>query len=322
MIHWVMFVNLIIKQLIQSLLIAGVLPAVLIGALSNGSDQIKDQMVVPEKMNHRYEVCVLDHDGNVRKMELENYVTGVLLAEVSPDFHMEALKAQAVATRTYTLYCTEVLKKHSSGSVCTDYHCCQAYCDPEAYMGNVGTEQGLKSVMTAVEETAGEVLRYGTDLICATYFACSGGQTEDAQEVWGESYPYLKSVESQGEENCGYFSKNLTMTHLELQEKLDVQLKGKPSSWFGIVKYTVGGGVDLMRIGGKLYTGVELRDLLNLRSTVMTIKTTDNEIVIETKGYGHRVGMSQHGANAMASRGGNYREILTHYYANTRLDRI
>ena len=314
--------NLIIKQLIQSWLIAGVLPAVLMGALSSGISQIDDQSVVPEKITNRYEVCVLDHDGSTQKIELENYVTGVLLGEVSAEFNIEALKAQAVATRTYTLYSTDVLKKHSSGALCKDSHCCQAYCDQETYFDNGGTEQGLERIMAAVEETAGEVLRYGNDLICATYFACSGGQTEDAQEVWGVSYPYLKSVESQGEESSGFFSHNLTMTKSELQKKLGVQLKGEPSSWFGFVKYTVGGGVDLMRIGGKLYTGVELRNLLSLRSTVIIINATDNEIEIKTKGYGHRVGMSQHGANAMASRGDLYREILAHYYTNTRLDRI
>lgn len=314
--------KLIIKQLIQSWLLAGVLPAVLIGALSNGIRQQNDQPVVPEKIMKRHEVCVLDHDGRVQKMELENYVTGVLLGEVSAEFDFEALKAQAVATRTYTLYSTDVLMKHPSGAVCKDYHCCQAYCDPQTYLDEGGTEQSLERVMTAVEATAGEILRYDTDLICATYFACAGGQTEDAQEVWGQPYPYLKSVESQGEENCGYCNDVLTMTHLELQEKLGVQLNGEASSWFGFVKYTVGGGIDLMRIGGKLYTGVELRDLLKLRSTVISIEATDKKIVIRTKGYGHRVGMSQCGANAMANCGADYCEILSHYYTNTRLDQI
>ena len=314
--------KLIFKQLIQSWLLAGVLPAVLMGALSNGVRQLDDRSVIPEKIRKRHEVCVLDHDGSVQKMELENYVTGVLLGELSAEFDFEALKAQAVATRTYTLYSMDVLKKHSTGAVCKDYHCCQAYCDPQAYLDNGGTEQGLERIMSAVEATAGEVVRYGADLICATYFACSGGLTEDAQEVWGQPYPYLKSVESQCKDNCRYCNDIVRMTRLEFQEKLGVQLNGEASSWFGFVRYTIGGGVDLIRIGGKLYTGVELRDLLNLRSTVISIEATDDEIAIRTKGYGHRVGMSQCGANAMAADGDDYREILSHYYTNTWLDRI
>lgn len=302
--------------MIQSLTLAGILPAVMISALSSGFSKADDLPAIPKKNREPYEITVLDSAGRSHSMELETYVTGVVLGEVSAEFHEEALKAQAVAVRTYTLYCIEVLKKHSGGAVCTDYHCCQAYCDPNEYGG---TDLELKKVGDAVEQTAGEVLRYGSDLICATYFASSGGITEDASEVWGKPYPYLKSVESYGEENCGYFSQQVSILPSELLEILGVQLKGSPSSWFGMIKYTVGGGVDLMRIGGRLYTGVELRKLLNLRSTIMKITATDEEIIINTKGYGHRVGMSQHGANAMANDGKGYRDILAHYYRDTTL---
>lgn len=310
------------KQFIQSLLLAGALPAVMISALSNSFSKMDEQPMLPETNREHYVITVLDGDGMPQEMELENYVTGVVLGEVSAEFNAEALKAQAVAARTYTLYCIEVLKKHSGGAVCTDYHCCQAYWDPEEYSGDRGTDLELQKVIDAVEDTAGEVLRYGSDLICATYFASSGGITEDAMEVWGKSYPYLKSVESPGEEDCGYYSERISMSPSELQETLGVELKGSPLTWFGMVKHTVGGGVDLMRIGGRLYTGVELRRLLKLRSTVMMITATENEIMIDTKGYGHRVGMSQHGANAMANQGRGYRDILAHYYTDTTLYQV
>jgi stage II sporulation protein D len=110
-----------------------------------------------------------------------------------------------------------------------------------------------------------------------------------------------------------------SITPLQLQDVLNVKLSGKPETWFGMVRNTLGGGVDLMRIGGKLYTGVEIRRLLNLRSTMMTVTAGDEEIVFVTKGYGHRVGMSQHGADAMARNGSSYREILAHYYTDTVL---
>ena len=310
----------IIKQMFQALVVAGLIPALMISAISSGYSKSEHRRKLQDESIPSCEITVLNHGGEPQSMELEAYITGVLLGEVSADFHPEALKAQAVAARTYTLYCIEVLGKHEDGAVCTDYHCCQAYCEPEAYLNKGGTSKGLEKVSNAVNDTAGEVLYFGPDLICATYFASSGGQTEDAAEVWGKRYPYLQSVNSPGEENCGYFRKQETLTPLQLQEALGVELSGRPGSWFGMVRYTVGGGIDLMRIGGRLYTGVELRRLLQLPSTVMTVTATDDAIIIDTKGYGHRVGMSQHGADAMADSGSTYREILAHYYRDTTID--
>lgn len=313
--------NLIIKQLLQSVLMGAVLPAVAFSMVSGVS--VKDPAVPPSTNEKRYaqslQIPVLQKDGGVETMELEAYITNVVLGEVSSGFHVEALKAQAVAARTYTLRCIESGNKHEESAVCTDYHCCQAYQAPEEYLKEGGTQEGLRKVENAVEATASEVLCYNDVLITATYFASSGGLTEDAEEVWGQSYPYLKPVSSPGEEECGYFSQQTTLSPQELQELLGVSLTGKPPSWFGMVTYTEGGGVDLMRIGGKLYTGVELRQLLGLRSTVFEVTPTDEVILIETKGYGHRVGMSQHGANSMASAGSTYQEILSHYYIGTTL---
>lgn len=252
-------------------------------------------------------------------MDLENYVINVILGEISPNFHEEAIKAQAVAARTYALRCMEVGAKHEQRAVCTDHRCCQAYREPEAYLESGGTRGELAKVKRVVAETASEVLYYDGALICATYFASSGGATEDAQEVWGQSYPYLKPVDSPGEEGCGYFSQETSYTPQELQELLGVSLAGKPPSWFGMVTHTAGGGVDMMRIGGRLYTGVELRRILGLRSTAFQVVPTDEVILIKTLGYGHRVGMSQHGANAMAQNGSTYDKILTHYYPGTTL---
>ena len=314
-----MGVNLMIKQLLQSMVLTGLLPAILLSAVS---EKISAEYAEPPpgmESPGAYRITVLNDQGELEPMELEEYITRVVLGEVSSDFHLEALKAQAVAARTYTLYCIEVLQKHSGGAVCTDYHCCQAYREPAVYLEGGGSDRGLERIRMAVNDTAGQVLHYDQKLICATYFASSGGQTEDASEVWGKRYPYLRSVESPGEEACGYFSEQVTMTPQELQAALGVELSGAPKSWFGMVTDTVGGGVDLMRIGGRLYTGVELRKLLKLRSTVFTITCMDDRIIIDTKGYGHRVGMSQHGANAMAKEGQGYRTILDHYYTGTNL---
>lgn len=318
----VMGVNLMIRQLLQSLVLTGLLPAILLSSISKRICAEYSIMDEQRKHTEMIEIRVLNDEGEYQTMELEEYVTRVVLGEVSAGFHEEALKAQAVAARTYTMYCIEVLQKHSEGAVCTDYHCCQAYREPEMYLAQGGTEHGIEKVRKAVDDTAGQVLNYDSKLICATYFASSGGQTEDASEVWGRFYPYLRCVESPGEEECGYFSKQVTLTPQELQAALDVELSGQPQSWFGMVTYTAGGGVDLMRIGGRLYTGVELRRLLKLRSTIFSVTATDESIIIDTKGYGHRVGMSQHGANAMAKEGNDYREILAHYYTDTSLHQL
>lgn len=314
--------NIVVKQLLVSFTLAGIIPAIMISTISNAYGKPGINTTVENSTSQSREITVIDHTGESQSMELETYITHVLLGEVSEDFHMEALKAQAVAARTYTLYCVEILRKHHIGAVCMSPQCCQAYIENADYLSCRGTEQGIRKVQEAVRSTEGEVLRYDSDLICAAYFASSGGITEDALEVWGKSYPYLQPKESPGEENCGYFSSKTILSPEELQKVLGVQLSGTPASWFGMVKYTNGGGIDLIRIGGRLYTGKELRKLFNLRSTMITFTATDDAIVIDTKGYGHRIGMSQHGADAMANHGSDYKQILKHYYTDTTLGHI
>lgn len=263
-------------------------------------------------------VSVLGKDGEAEQMELEEYVVRVVLGEISVKYHPEALKAQAVAARTYTLYCIQSIGKHDGGAVCTDHRCCQAYCEPEKYFENGGTEQGLEKVWRAVEDTRGEVLYYNNELICATYFACSGGRTEDAAAVWGEEYPYLRSVESV-DENGSCDVQKIRLSKWELQQHLGTEFSGTPEQWIGFKMDTVGGGVALIRIGARLYTGVELRKLLNLKSTSIDITVENGDMIVQTRGYGHRVGMSQHGSNVMAEAGEKYESILLHYYTDVTL---
>lgn len=312
--------KIILKQIAQSLILTGVLPAMMISSIAN----VNRNKISPPAGNtvpraETQEITVLDKAGQANIMNLEEYICGVVLGEVSTQFHEEALKAQAVAARTYTLYCIDTLKKHSVGAVCIDSQCCQAYCEPEEFIRNGGTNNDVQKVREAVASTAGEVLYYGSKLICATYFASSGGRTEDALEVWGTTYPYLKAVASPGEEDCGYYYDRVTVSPEELMDTLGVRLIGNPSSWFGMVKYTAGEGVDLIRIGGRLYSGIELRKMFKLRSTIATISVADGNILIDTKGYGHRVGMSQHGANVMAKQEIEYRDILKYYYTDVEI---
>jgi stage II sporulation protein D len=128
-------------------------------------------------------------------------------------------------------------------------------------------------------------------------------------------------VDSPGEQDKSYQNSKVTFTAKEFQEKLGITLAGTPKNWFGKVTYSDGGGVDKAVIGGKTYTGVKLRSLLGLRSTKFTVEATQSSVIIKTNGYGHRVGMSQYGADAMAVSGSNYKEILKHYYKGIEIVR-
>ena len=260
-------------------------------------------------------VRLKDRQG-IRELDLETYLVGVVLAEMPASFEEEALKAQAVVARTYTVRAKEGKGKHDVGDICGDSACCQGYLDPTDYSG---TEEALSKVRNAVLSTAGQVLTYEGKLIEATYFSCSGGTTEDAVAVWGTDVPYLQSVQSPGEENAAYYTDSVEFSVEEFAERLGINLTGQPDSWLGDVKRTAGGGVDTMDIGGLTFKGTELRKLLGLRSTAISITATDEKITVTTRGYGHRVGMSQYGADAMALLGSTYEEILAHYYQGTEL---
>ena len=251
-------------------------------------------------------------DDQILAMELESYVLGVVLAEVPSSFEPEALKAQAVAARTAALYICE--SGRHNGAVCANYGCCQAYISRDDYLAIGGTQQQLEKVALAVEETAGEVMVYQDSLACAAYFSCSGGKTEAAQAVWGSDVPYLQAVESPGEEFAPVYTDRFYFTPQELQDRLCASISGDARYWFGQVIYTDGGGVATMEIGGVAYRGTTLRTLLGLRSTAFSVYMEGDLICFETKGYGHRVGMSQYGAQAMALAGADYEAILCHYY--------
>ena len=256
------------------------------------------------------------NNGEPQEMELEEYLVGVVLAEMPASFEEEALKAQAVVARTYTVRAREGKSKHDDGDICGDSTCCQGYLAPADYGG---TEEALAKVQNAVASTSGQVLTYEGKLVEATYFSCSGGTTEDAVAVWGTDVPYLQSVSSPGEENATYYTDAVSFTIQEFASRLGVNLTGKPASWLGDVTHTSGGGVDTIMIGGLTFKGTELRKLLGLRSTAFTITATEDIVTVQTRGYGHRVGMSQYGADAMAALGSTYGEILTHYYQGTEL---
>ena len=251
------------------------------------------------------------HNGQVLAMRFDDYLCGVLLGEMPASFHEEALKAQAVAARTYTLKMLRNAQKHVNADICTDYTCCQAYIDPE---GN----DSIQKIRDAVYATAGKVLIFDGDLIEATYFSCSGGRTEAAVEVWGEDIPYLQAIDSPWDADAKYHRDMFVISEKELLEKLDIYNESEEFTYSNVI-YTDGGGVDTIEICGKEFSGVQIRSMLGLRSTAFSIEKNDDSICFITKGFGHRVGMSQYGADAMAQQGSQYEEILAFYYPQTQL---
>jgi len=267
-------------------------------------------------------ILVRNADGSVLEQPLESYLVGVVLAEMPGSFEPEALKAQAVAARTYTCKALRTGGKHGDGSVCKASSCCQAWMEETEYASRGGEDAALSRIHQAVQDTAGWVLTYGDELIEATYFSCSGGTTEDAAAVWGTEFPYLISVSSPGEEKAAWYEDTVAFSPKGFQEALGQEFSGSPESWFGLTEYTKGGGVKSMFISGQPFTGIQLRSLLNLRSTAFWAEVKNGQILIHTKGYGHRVGMSQYGADAMAVGGSSWQEILAHYYPGTTPKRL
>lgn len=288
---------------IYVLILAVVLPGVI---LKLYPQKTNNEYIPKEPVEEVISISLLQEDGTASQVELETYVLGVVTAEMPVDFDIEALKAQAVLARTYALKRSTAADKHPEGALCTVSSCCQAY----------STQSADSKVHEAVEATEGLVLSYGGSFIEATYFSCSGGFTEDAAAVWGADVPYLQAVASPGEENTKHFVTTTKLPVSDFSGRLGVNLS---DGGIGQPVYTAGGGIQTINIGGKDFTGVQLRSLLGLKSTAIQMSVVGDQVVITTKGYGHRVGMSQYGADAMAVAGSTYEQILAHYYPGTAL---
>lgn len=317
------------KEVCAAMLIGALLPGIILSLslllLQGNAQELPIMETVPETyavQPVKLSVSIRFPDNRIEQMDMDDYLTGVVLGEMPADFETEAIKAQAVAARTYTAKAVNTGGKHADGSLCTEPGCCQAYVSEAYYLAHGGTEEGLEKVRSAVLETSGRVLTFEGELIEATYFSCSGGSTEDAAAVWGTEYPYLQAVDSPGEEKAAHYSDRFCFTTAQFQEKTGCQLTGNSDSWFVTETSTPGGGINVMTICGESYTGKQLRQLLGLPSTAMTFSVEGDTITVVTKGYGHRVGMSQYGADAMAATGKTYGEILSYYYPGTQLDML
>ena len=272
------------------------------------------ESVSPEK---EISVTVLNvYDNSTFEVPMEEYLLGVVLAEMPASFDVEALKAQSVAARTYTVDKIRT-PSHENADICMSASCCQAYIYPTLYEGG---EDNLKQVKKAVDETRGEIMTHQGEPVLAVFHAMSAGKTEDAENVWGESVPYLKSAESFGEKEVDRFETTYTISFSEFCKAVNSKVTS-PSDIKSPV-LSEAGYVKTIKIGNRNFTGSEIRSLFSLRSASFTVSADENLVTFTVKGYGHGVGMSQHGANVLAKEGWDYKKILTHYYTGVDIELI
>lgn len=263
----------------------------------------------------------------VYETTMQKYLVGVVAAEMPASFAQEALKAQAVAARSYALYCADSGKHAGTDAdVCTDSTCCQAWISEETMRQNwqENFEEDFARISSAVEETDGLYLSYDGAPIFAAFHSSSGGYTEDCGAIWN-SVPYLVSVESpETAESVPNFVSVLELRPLDFRDTIlhadsSADFSGDESGWIQEIVRDGSGRVDYAVLGGVKLRGTELRSLFSLRSTNFELEYTEEGFRFTVTGFGHGVGMSQYGASVMAAGGADFREILAHYYPGTRL---
>ena len=252
------------------------------------------------------------------QLEMETYIAGVVAAEMPASFELDALKAQAVAARTFALKRMNVPNSnvkalHSDAQISTSPATCQAWISDAEQRKRWGKDYAKwhQKIIQAVTETAGEVLCYDGVLIDPVYHAsCGGGATESAEYVWGNAKPYLVSVPCNhpADQHSGV---TMAISQAELMEKLDLQ-----SNAVNVIaeERTPSNRLKTMLVGDNTIRGSELRNALGLKSTLIDWRIVGNQMIVTTNGYGHGAGMCQNGANYYAQLGYNYQQILQHYY--------
>lgn len=258
-------------------------------------------------------ITIYRSNGEILNIELEEYLIGVVAGEMPASFHTEALKVQAIIARTYAL------KSIEKNKILTDTTSTQVYIDKQQMYKKWGADfnKYYFKIKEAVNNTEGTIITYNNQLIDAVYFANSNGYTEDSQEVWGYNIPYLKSVESPFDTNTTRYKKTINKSFEEISNILGFTVD-KNVSIYNILKNN-SNRVTSITINNKTYTGLEIRNLLNLNSTDFEIEITNEGLIITTYGYGHGVGVSQYGANGMANLGYNYEDIIKYYYKEVEL---
>ncbi|WP_100401488.1 stage II sporulation protein D [Bacillus sp. FJAT-42315] len=259
----------------------------------------------------------------IENFPLEQYVAGVVAAEMPAEFEKEALKAQALTARTFIIQHMMNGKTVSNGQAhvtdTVNHQVFQTKSELEKTWGNDFSWK-WKKINEAVQETKGEIITYDGTPITASFFSTSNGYTENSEDYWGQPLPYLKSVASPWDEQSPKYRAQLRLPLSEFERKLGVSIDGGQEAGM-ITKRTPGQRIAKVKIGNKEFSGREVREKLQLPSSDFSWVVKGDEVIVSTKGYGHGVGMSQYGANGMAKEGKDHQQIIHHYYQQIKIDK-
>lgn len=283
-------------------------------------------------------VRVLDKaTGKINTIPLEQYLIGVVAAEMPAKFELEALRAQAVAARTYTVkrmfwYGAKPNPEHPNAEVCTDPAHCQAWItavEQKKRWGLIKYSTNIDRIKTAVRMTRGLVVTYNDGLIDPVYHgSCGGKGTENAEDVWSNPIPYLRSVDCSSEYKAEEQKMTVEIRKIELIQALNGNttatpvLAGNSGQWISPVKASERGRLQEVVVGGRKVSGTDLRKILGLSSTFLTWKDNGTKLSFTSYGKGHAVGMCQYGANGLALDGKSYSVILNHYYTGVKIKKL
>lgn len=268
----------------------------------------------------------LNSEDRVEEMDIDEYLKCVVAAEMPADFEEEALKAQAVAARTYlkTHMLNEPPEEHKGAAVCADSAHCQAYISEAERRASWGDNANAnwEKISEAVEDTGNLIMTYDGAPISAVYHSSSSGRTERAADVWGEDIPYLQSVESEGDLRSPKYKSEVRMSADDFKRIASENIEDIDwnSGLYGNISRSKAGGIVTLDVGGKSIRGTEFRKMFDLNSTNVELSGDSENIIMSVKGYGHGVGMSQYGANYFASEGEKFEEILKTYYLGVKIE--
>jgi len=268
--------------------------------------------------------------GEIETLNMDEYLYGVVSAEMPASYEKEALKAQAIVARTYTAYKMHKGSKHENADICDKAECCQAWISKNERFekwNEADRENNWQKITEAVDNTTGQIITYNGEPINAFFHSNSGGTTETANNVWGgENFPYLQSVPTSGEEVYTQYSSTVTLTKDELLQKIkekysEVEIDFNLQDAIQILEYTDSGRIKTIKFGSVNISGVEAREIFGLKSAKFNIEIGEN-ITFNVVGYGHGVGLSQTGADAMAKTGATSEQIINHYYTGIKIENI
>lgn len=303
-------------------------------AIENKENVNEENQITESTYDYKnYKEITLYHTEtkNTEKIPLDEYLYGVVSAEMPASFEEEALKAQAIVARTYTLYKIQNSggkHKENNADICDSASCCQAWITKEDRLSKWNEEEresNWNKIVNAVNNTQGKIITYDGKVINAFFHSNSGGKTESPINVWGGSnYPYLQAVQTDGEDAYSQYKSEVTLSKDDFVEKIkeehkDFKIDFAKEDCIKIKEYTEGDRVKTIQIGNLELTGVEVRNIFSLRSANFKFSIDGDNIKFDVIGYGHGVGMSQTGADSLAKQGKNCEEIIKHYYTGVEI---